>query len=380
MAKTKEPIKLRQRPLSSGRQSLYLDIYIGGKRSYEFLNLYLVPEHNREDKEKNRQTLAFAEAVRAKRVVELRDKRFGFDGFAPETDFLAYIETIMARKKVKDIYGNWGNWRGFWNHICEFTPQGTTLGDVDAAFAQGFKEYIRDEAKNSHFKRSEPVGLSQNTQCSYWRKLACVMNTAVRDGLIPRNPLQGIDGVREGNPERVYLTTDELRRLIATPCRNAELRRAFLFSCLTGLRVSDIKKMTWKEVGRCGEFTRLTFRQKKTREQEYLDISPEAASLLGKRGADSELVFADFHIDHYVRNELRAWALDAGISKHIVFHTGRHTFAVMMLELDTDIYTVQKLLGHRELRTTQIYAEIIDKKKQQAVSKIPSFGLEKSTE
>lgn len=380
MAKTKEPIKLRQRPLSSGRQSLYLDIYINGKRSYEFLNLYLVPEHNREDKEKNRQTLAFAEAVRAKRVVELRNKRFGFDGFAPETDFLAYIETIMARKKVKDTYGNWGNWRGFWNHICEFTPQDTTLGDVDAAFAQGFKEYIRDEAKNSHFKRSEPVGLSQNTQCSYWRKLACVMNTAVRDGLIPRNPLQGIDGVREGNPERIYLTTDELRRLIATPCRNAELRRAFLFSCLTGLRVSDIKKMTWREVGKCGDFTRLTFRQKKTREQEYLDISPEAASLLGERGADSELVFADFHIDHYVRNELRAWALDAGISKHIVFHTGRHTFAVMMLELDTDIYTVQKLLGHRELRTTQIYAEIIDKKKQEAVSKIPSFGLEKSTE
>ena len=123
--------------------------------------------------------------------------------------------------------------------------------------------------------------IREASQCVYrrGRKFACTINTAVQEGIISKNPLRGIEGVKDGSPERVYLTLDELKRMIATPCRNKELRRAFLFSCLTGLRVSDIKKMTWKEVGQCGEFTRITFAQQKTKEQEYLDISKDAASL-----------------------------------------------------------------------------------------------------
>lgn len=374
MVTPKEPIRLRRRTTSSGKISLYLDIYVNGKRSYEYLKLYLVPERSREDKERNKQTLCLAEAIRSKRVVELQNHRFGFENdFSPQTNLFDYIETLMERRRAKSGGGNWANWRGYIVQMSRFVPSTTTLGDIDANFVQRWKLFLRDEAYNSHYKRSEPVRLSQNAQCNYWRKFACTLNTAVKEGIIAKNPLRGIEGVKEGNPERIYLTLAELKRMIATPCRNAELRRAFLFSCLTGLRISDIRKMTWKEVGTCGEFTRITFAQQKTKEQEYLDISKDAASLLGERGNPSDLVFRDLRIDHYSRNELRAWALDAGVSKHIVFHTGRHTFAVVMLELDTDIYTLQKLLGHRELRTTQRYAEVLDKKKQEAVARIPSL-------
>lgn len=374
MVTPKEPIRLRRRTTSSGKVSLYLDIYVNGKRSYEYLKLYLVPERSREDKERNKQTLCLAEAIRSKRVVELQNHRFGFENdFSPQTNLFDYIETLMERRRAKSGGGNWANWRGYIVQMSRFAPSTTTLGDIDANFVQRWKLFLRDEAYNSHYKRSEPVRLSQNAQCNYWRKFACTLNTAVKEGIIAKNPLRGIEGVKEGNPERIYLTLAELKRMIATPCRNAELRRAFLFSCLTGLRISDIRKMTWKEIGTCGEFTRITFAQQKTKEQEYLDISKDAASLLGERGNPSDLVFRDLRIDHYSRNELRAWALDAGVSKHIVFHTGRHTFAVVMLELDTDIYTLQKLLGHRELRTTQRYAEVLDKKKQEAVARIPSL-------
>lgn len=379
MTQPKEPIRLRQRKTPSGKISLYLDIYISGKRSYEYLNLYLMPERTREDKERNKQTLSLAEAIRSKRVVELRNHRFGFDSnFSPQTNLFDYIDMLMERRKAKSGGGNWANWRGYVVQMSRFAPATTTLGDIDASFAQRWKVFLRDEAYNSHYKRSKPVHLSQSAQCNYWRKFACTINTAVQEGIISKNPLRGIEGVKDGSPERVYLTLDELKRMIATPCRNKELRRAFLFSCLTGLRVSDIKKMTWKEVGQCGKFTRITFAQQKTKEQEYLDISKDAASLLGERGNPSDLVFGDLRIDHYSRNELRAWALDAGISKHIVFHTGRHTFAVVMLELGTDIYTLQKLLGHRELRTTQRYAEVLDKKKQEAIARIPSLLNEDS--
>lgn len=69
--------------------------------------------------------------------------------------------------------------------------------------------------------------------------------------------------------------------------------------------------------------------------------------------------------------ELKRWAVRAGITKDITFHSGRHTFAVMMLDLGADIYTVQKLLGHKEIHTTQIYAKMMDKKKQEAAMLIP---------
>ncbi len=64
----------------------------------------------------------------------------------------------------------------------------------------------------------------------------------------------------------------------------------------------------------------------------------------------------------------------AGIEKHITFHCARHTYATLQLSLGTDIYTVSKLLGHENLRTTEVYAKIIDEKKQEAASKI-KIGL-----
>lgn len=65
---------------------------------------------------------------------------------------------------------------------------------------------------------------------------------------------------------------------------------------------------------------------------------------------------------------LTQWMCKAGITKHITFHCGRHTYATYLLTQGEDIYTVSKLLGHRELKTTQVYAKVIDQKKRDAVN------------
>ena len=109
MDKSKEPIRLRKRILKTGNTSLYLDIYHNGKRSYEYLNLYLVPEKTRADKEKNKDTLRLADAVRAQRVVEFQNGRFGFDdGYKLDTNFLDYCR-MMCEKRGQNPASR-GNW------------------------------------------------------------------------------------------------------------------------------------------------------------------------------------------------------------------------------------------------------------------------------
>ena len=162
-----------------------------------------------------------------------------------------------------------------------------------------------------------------------------------------------------------------MRKLAKTPCPNEVTKRAFLFGCLTGLRNCDIRALTWADVHEQDGYTRIIYKQHKTKGQEYLDISAQAASLMGGRGSDTDVVFPLMHWSS-VRKHLSSWAAAAKIAKHVTFHASRHTFAVMMLGV-TDIYTVSKLLGHRELSTTQVYAKVLDQAKREAVDKMPDL-------
>lgn len=382
MSETKDPIKLRKRFMASGNTSLYLDIYMDGKRSYEYLRLYLVPEKNRKDRDKNRETLRLAEAILAKRIVDLRNGKYGFESeYKLDTNFLDYYRSLCEKRHhTKGSLGNWGNWWSALQHLEKYCRPDTTFRDITPEWVQGFKDYLDHTARIKDRRKSittvyDQKPLSQNSKVSYFNKVRACINQAYEDRIMPYNPLRGIKGFKEEEKERVYLTLDEVRAMAKGECKYPVLKRAFLFSCLTGLRKSDIEKMTWREVREENGFTRIIFKQKKTLGQEYLDISPEAVPYLGQRGQDEALVFGGFNYSSYLLGELKAWAVRSGITKDITFHTGRHTFAVLMLELGADIYTVQRLLGHKEIHTTQIYADITDRKKQAAVSRIPHINL-----
>ena len=346
---------MRRRTLPSGNVSLYLDIYHGGVRTYEYLKLYLVKEKGRKDKEKNRQTMALAEAICAKRLVEVRNGQYGFKS-RETVNLLEYVQRIIESKKGS-TRRRYSALQGILQGWCR---PSMTLEDVNATWFTAF------------LSKLEKQRYARNTMAVYVATFRYIINQACREGLLSSNPIAGVKGIGYEETNRVYLTVEEVRKLVETPCDNDVTKRAFLFGCLTGLRNCDIRALTWADVHEQDGYTRIIFRQAKTKGQEYLDISKQAVALMGERGSDDTPVFPLMHWSS-VRKQLTAWGKRAKINKHVTFHTSRHTFAVMMLGLGTDIYTVSMLLGHRELSTTQVYAKVIDKAKREAVDNIPDI-------
>ena len=377
---TKDFVYLRQRPRANGLIALYLDICRNNKRTNEYLKLYLVPEHTKEDREKNRATLQLAQSIKAQRMVNIQNGEFGFkDSYAEQTLFFDYYRTLTEKRRGKESLGNWGNWLSCLKHLQLYEKRhNITFADITPKWVQGFHDYLENEAEafaTDKRKRKDRRPLSQNSKQSYFNKLRACLNQAYEDRIIVHNPIRGIVGFKAEEGTRQYLTLEEVRKIAAADCEFPEIKRAFLFSCLTGLRRSDIIKLTWGEVQQQGEYVRLVFKQKKTGGQEYLDISPQAAALLelDNRGNATQNVFGDIRYPSETNHAIKEWCLRAGIDKNITFHCARHTFAVLMLDLGVDIYTVSKLLGHRELSTTQIYAKVLDKNKQAAVERIPNI-------
>lgn len=362
MKNIKDPIRLRQRKMASGNISLYLDIYVKGKRKYEYLNLYLIPENSRADKDHNRQVYALADTIRAQRLIDLRNKRYNLNDESVGSPYLINYYKIVSERRSKEFTeATVKLWNAVLCHLRTFIEKDrVTLDEVTTDWITGFVDYLSEE-------------VTANAARTYLSKLNSMFREAVKDGLLMRNPMTGVDLPKKEETHREFLTIEEVRAMAAAECSNNEVKRAFLFSCLTGLRFSDIKALKWGDIRQQGQFTRLVYKQQKTQKQEYLDISPQAVQYMGERGEDNTNVFELGICVQTVCDALRGWRKNAGITKHITFHSGRHTFAVMMLDLGVDIYTVSKMLGHKDIKTTQIYAELLDKRKQEAVLRIPEI-------
>ncbi len=361
---TKESVKLRRRLMPSGNTSLYLDIYRRGVRKLEYLKLYLIPEKNRADKEKNKQTLQLAEAIRSKRHIDLINGEFGFSSPSDgDLLFFPYAEALCRQKDAAPM-------RSTLYHLRQYEKRDfLTFNDITPMWLEGFLAYL-DKA---HKYNDEEAKLNANSKRLYFTNLKTILHHAQSKGVMRHDPLKSVENYKAEETTREYLTIEEVRKLVQTDCESEAIRRAFLFACLTGLRRSDVVKLRWGDIQQQGEFLRIVFRQQKTKGLEYLDITPQAQEVLGERRDADSLVFGDILTKQHTNNVLRRWVLRAGIDKKITFHCARHTFAIMMLDIGTDIYTVSKLLGHRELRTTQIYAKVLDKNKQKAVANIPQF-------
>lgn len=368
--------QISKKKLKEGKQvmlSLHLVTYYGNntKRNYEFLGLYLFEKpKNQLQKDHNRETIQLAEAIRAKRLLELQSNQYGFRSNAmSKKSFMAFFKQL-AEKRREDSVSNYEKWMAVYKILNKYSGgKDIIMENINDEFLEGVKDYLLTEKASQRFVGRK---LNKNSAASYFNIIKTAVNEAYKSRYLKENPSQRVKGIYGQETERQYLTLEELRKLAKTECVMPELKKAFLFSALTGLRWSDVNRLTWSQI-RFDEQDgwSIHYIQKKTNKAEVLPISAQAIQILGERKEGDSFIITNLNYGSNMNNKLREWVQAAGIDKYISFHCARHTFATLQLTMDTDIYTVSKMLGHKHIRTTEVYAKVIDKKKIDAARRIP---------
>lgn len=355
----KEPVRIYTKTLADGSQSLYLAINTDGRRRYEFLRLYLIPETSHAARTQNANTLRAATAIKAQRILEITNRKAGIKGAAGiKVTLGAFMGAYMAKRSGSVAR----NINAVLSRLKAWKMDGVKLSRIDARYCRDFADRLMHSS------------IKDTTARNYYSVFVSVIHEAQRAEFIDTDPtalLTKAEKPTAQQPERAYLTPDEVQRLIDTPHKNETMRRAFLFACFCGLRISDIRALTWGHVHDEAGRAVIRITMQKTRRALALPLSSDALRWMPTRQKyhrDTDPVFerltktADTHV--------KQWAQAAGIAKHVTWHTSRHTFATMLLTFGADLYTVSKLLGHTDITTTQIYAKLVDEKKAAAVDLI----------
>ena len=267
--------------------------------------------------------------------------------------------------------GHHTKWENVYKHFEKFCNGKCRFDEINVDLCNKFKEYLMTAPQTLHKEHR----LHINSIAGYWSTFRAVLHTAYREHKLQENPNGYLERIDTIPTEKEHLSRQELIALANTPCSSPVLKKAFLFSCLTGLRKSDIKQLTWEKIQPYGDGGMyITLRMQKTKELVNNPVSNEALDLIGYYDEDAErqptdLVFKGFN-DSLTQAPLKNWLKEAGITKHITYHCSRHTLGSLQVEAGTSVYTVQHILGHKNVATTQIYAAMADESKRESVDKI----------
>ena len=366
-------VHLRKKKIANDKQSLYLDFYPpikGGDGKFtrrEYLNRYLYEKpKTQEQKLHNKENLIFAEGLKNKREKDILNEQDGiFNSQNKKRDFIEFFQGLCDKRKESD--GNYGNWLSALHYLKSFTGGKCKMGELTEDFCNKFKEYLLQANRLNTVKG---LRLSQNSALSYFNKFRCAINEAFDARLLNENPLRHIKGIQQKESKREFLTQEELQLLAQTECDLEALKNAAIFSALTGLRWSDIESLTWGDIQKTASGYFLHIIQKKTVDVIMHPISETAVKVLGEKGKPSERVFEGLKYSDSNNDKLKRWILRAGINKKITLHNFRHTYATLLLNKGADIFTVSKMLGHKNIKTTMIYAKVLSETKVNAANLI----------
>lgn len=284
-----------------------------------------------------------------------------------QADFIEYFGKQAAKRHKNDSKSIGVNWDRAHDLLKIFTKdKPLPFAQIDMHLIESFRDFLLKAPRGGNKSGT----ISQNTASTYFTLFKAALHQAFIDSYFDVDIAAKVKGISGVESRREYLTIEELNKLAATPCEYPMLKKAAFFSALTGLRHSDIRKMTWKELSVEGDHYRINFTQRKTGGVEYMPISEQAYLICGEPAEPDRLVFEGLQDPSWINKPVKKWIEAAGIKKHITFHCFRHSYATNQLTEGTDLYTVSKMLGHTNIRTTQIYAKVVDSKKEEAAQAI----------
>ena len=290
-------------------------------------------------------------------ATEIKNKRIReLDSGELNVEVPKKVENILAidylRKKIRGIRvkNSRNNNENMVKHLEAFNRH-ATLVEINRDFYKKFVDNLLSK-------------MSINSARLMAVLLKARLHDAYIDGMIASMPdLYGITPKKEST-NIDFLTLDELKAMASTDAPE-DIKNPFLFCCFTGLRFSDVKALRWENI----ENGVIILRMKKTKEIVRVPLSDNAKRFLPET-KEKGLIFQIGPLNTLTRG-LKVWAKEAGVNKNLHFHVSRHTFGTLALEHGAAIYTVSKLLGHRNVETTQIYAKVLDEGRKKAVDAIP---------
>ncbi len=362
-------VTIRTKELKDGNRSIYLDVYDKGTRKYEYLRLYLVPEVDNKAKRQNENAMKRANEIKAEYILGTSDLLKPKAEPKDEMTLQSWLDEYYRR--VRDERGVSKGTVRHAKHIKAI---------IEGFLSQAHKENIRI----ADFGRGEMAGLlrylgeykgstgKQYSPCTLWvcqKRIVTVFNSALHEGLITVNPkdrLNKSEVYGEVESSKQPLTIEEVERIAAVDTKHPAIRDAFVFACLTGLRISDICTLKWDEIHDIAGRPTIVKKQVKTGNVVSVPICDTALRYMPARECDERV----FHLPSMrtLQERIPKIAEAAGIQKHVTFHTSRHTFATLALAADGEIKTVSSMLGHKSVKTTAIYADVGLESKAKAIN------------
>ena len=330
-------------------------------------------------KVQNEKTRKIAEQIKAERVLALQSHGIGNwntikRASMPLNHWLMEYEGMTLGVKKSTLNGR----RKMRTKVCAFLEESNrttiALDEVDRDFCRELIKWLMETPDQRYSNTKDNTSrVSVNTVHDYLDIFSSAMNKAVKEELIPANPVKSLDAKERPQPKegsKEYLTIDEIKKMADTPCGSPVVKTAFLFACFTGLRISDIRKLANKDILLSSDGkTRFIYTEMvKTGGTVTVPLSAEALKWLPTSEEDNKPLFCLPKDPSTVGYHLNRWVDAAGVTKHITFHCARHTFGTLMLTLGADIYTTSKLMGHSNVKITETYAKIVDQKRVDAIN------------
>lgn len=332
---------------------IQLDYILNGKRVRETIKDTTF--HPNDSKETKKEKERIIERIKSQLEIELGNAKNGLvSRQLQKANFIQYFETLGSKKEPNTKIA----WDNTLKHLIAFQGKKISFENITVKWLENFLNHLKKD-------------LSNNSVFTYFKKINAALNQAVKEKIITENPCKYINGPKKEETEIVFLTKDELQKVINTDFFDNESKNAFLLSCYTGLRISDIQVLKWNHI----KNDRIQLIQTKTKNSVYIPLNKNAISLLSKQKQNKEFVFKLSNYDSSVNRTVKKLITKAEIGKEIHFHCARHTFATLLVTSGVNIFTISKLMGHKDIKSTLVYAKVIDEEKEKAVNSMVEFKL-----